>query len=295
MMVVLALFGGMALLLYGIRLSGEGLQRATGTRLRHLLTGLSSNRLMAVVSGVVVTGLLQSSSATTIMLIGFVSAGLMTFRQTLGVILGADVGTTLTVQLIAFRITDYSPLLVGLGFTATFIARRRVPKDLGQALLGLGLVFLGLKLILDNAGALTASPLALDLLAAVAQSPAIGVLVGAVFSALVTSSAATLGLALAFAHQGLLPLDGAVAVVLGANIGTCATALTASVGATAEAKRGAVAPIAFNRLRPAVGFPFIGPFATLVASTASDPPPQVPQPPPLINLGTRSLPLASPT
>src|SRR6266478_7598674 len=136
MMVVLALFGGMALLLYGIRLSGEGLQRATGTRLRHLLTGLSRNRFMAVVSGVIVTGLLQSSSATTIMLIGFVSAGLMTFRQTLGIILGADIGTTLTVQLIAFRVTDYAPLLIGLGFMVTFIARRSAPRDIGQAVLG---------------------------------------------------------------------------------------------------------------------------------------------------------------
>ena len=181
MNILIALFGGMALLLYGIRLSGEALQRVLGSRLKSLLTGLSRRRILAVVSGAAATALLQSSAATTLMLIGFVAAGLMTFRQTLGVILGADIGTTLTVQLIAFRITDYSPLLVGLGFTATFISRRRVPKDLGQALLGLGLVFLGLKLILDNAGALKASPLALDLLAAVAQSPAIGVLVGAVF------------------------------------------------------------------------------------------------------------------
>jgi len=122
MMVLLALFGGTALLLYGIRLSGEGLQRATGARLRHLLTGLSRSRPMAVVSGVVVTGLLQSSAATTIMLIGFVSAGLMTFRQTLGVILGGDIGTTLTVQLIAFKITNYAVLLVGVGFTTMYLA-----------------------------------------------------------------------------------------------------------------------------------------------------------------------------
>src|SRR5215467_6817171 len=255
----------MALLLYGIRLSGEALQRVLGARLKSLLTVLSRQRMLAVLSGAAATALLQSSAATTLMLIGFVSAGLMTFRQTLGVILGADIGTTLTVQLIAFRITDYSPLLVGLGFTATFVSRRRVPKDLGQALLGLGLVFLGLKLILDNAGALRASPLARDVLDAVVQSPAIGVLVGAVLSALVTSSAATLGLALAFAHQGLLSLDGAMAVVLGANIGTCATALTASVGATAEAKRVAVAHIAFKVLGAALVFPFIGPFTPLAA------------------------------
>src|SRR6266851_9317580 len=150
MMVLLALFGGMALLLYGIRLSGESLQRATDARLRHLLTGLSRNRLMAVGSGVIVTGLLQSSSATTIMLIGFVSAGLMTFRQTLGVILGADIGTTLTVQLIAFKITDWALFLVGAGFVITVVAQRRLVKDIGQAVLGFGLLFLGLKIILDG-------------------------------------------------------------------------------------------------------------------------------------------------
>ena len=186
MTILIALFGGIALLLYGIRLSGEALQRVLGVRLKSLLTGLSRHRLLAVASGAAATALIQSSAATTLMLIGFVSAGLMTFRQTLGVILGADIGTTLTVQLIAFRITDYSPLLVGLGFTATFVSRRRIPKDLGQALLGLGLVFLGLKLILDNAGALKSSQLALDLLDGVTHSPGIGVLVGALFSALVT-------------------------------------------------------------------------------------------------------------
>src|SRR5438309_8829295 len=132
MMVLLALFGGMALLLYGIRLSGEALQRAFGGRLRSLLTGLSRNRVLAVVSGAAITAIIQSSAATSLMLIGFVAAGLMTFRQTLGVILGADIGTTLTVQLIAFRITEASPFLVGLGFTASFVARRRVMKDVGQ-------------------------------------------------------------------------------------------------------------------------------------------------------------------
>jgi len=283
--VLLSLFGGMALLLYGIRLSGEALQRALGGRLRNMLTGLSRNRVSAVASGAAITAIIQSSAATTLMLIGFVSAGLMTFRQTLGIILGADIGTTFTVQLIAFRLTDYSPLLVGLGFLTTFVARRRVPKDLGQALLGLGLMFLGLKLILDNVEPLRSTPLALDLLNGVAQNPAIGVLTGAVFSALVTSSAATLGLALAFAHQGLLPLDGAVAVVLGANIGTCATALTASVGATAEAKRVAVAHIAFKLLGAALVFPFIGPLTAVVASTASDPARQIANAHTFFNIG----------
>jgi phosphate:Na+ symporter len=289
MTVLVSLFGGTALLLYGIRLSGEAFQRALGGRLRNLLTGMSRRRFLAVLSGATITAIIQSSAATTLMLIGFVSAGLMTFRQTLGVILGADIGTTFTVQLIAFRVTDYSPLLVGVGFTTTFLARRRVPKDLGQALLGLGFMFLGLKLILDNVGALRGSPLAIDLLDAVGHSPGIGVLVGAVFSALVTSSAATLGLALAFAHQGLLPLDGAIAIVLGANIGTCATALTASVGATAEAKRVAVAHIAFKVLGVALVFPFIGPFTAAVASTTADPARQIANAHTLFNFGISLL------
>jgi len=289
MTVLLALFGGMALLLYGIQLSGDGLQRAAGARLRGLLTGLSRNRVLAVASGAGVTAVLQSSSATTVMLIGFVSAGLMAFRQTLGVILGADIGTTLTVQLIAFRITDYALLLVGTGFTVVFLARRRAVKDVGQALLGFGLMFLGLKLILDGVAPLKANPLAIQLLAAVADNAVIAVLTAAVFSALVHSSAATIGLTLALATGGLIDLRGAVAIVLGANIGTCATALMASIGATAEAKRVAVAHIAFKLLGVAVVFPFIDPLTALVASTAADPARQIANAHTLFNLGISLL------
>ncbi len=285
MIVLLALFGGMALLLYGIQLTGEGLQRAAGGRLRHLLTGLAKNRLTAVASGAAVTAIIQSSSATTVMLIGFVSAGLMGFRQTLGVILGADIGTTFTVQLIAFRITDYALLLVGIGFMIVFVARRRAVKDIGQALLGFGLIFLGLKLILDGVAPLKANPLASQLLASVADSPAVALLAAAVFSALVHSSAATIGLALALAAEGLLRLDGAVAIVLGANIGTCATALAASVGTSAEAKRVAVAHIAFKLLGAALVFPFIGPFTAVIATTAGDPARQIANAHTLFNFG----------
>jgi phosphate:Na+ symporter len=283
--ILLALFGGTALLLYGIRLSGDSMQRALGGRLRQLLTVMSRTRLNAVLSGVLVTAILQSSAATTLMLIGFVSAGLMPFRQTLGVILGADIGTTLTVQLIAFRITDYALLLVGIGFAVTFIARRPTPKDVGQAILGIGLMFLGLKLILDGVAPLKENPLALDLLRVATDTPILAVLVAAVFSALVTSSAATIGLALALAAQALISLPGAVAIVLGANIGTCATALAASIGATAEAKRVAVAHIAFKVLGAALLFPFIGPFADVVAASAADPARQVANAHTFFNLG----------
>ena len=270
MTVLLALFGGMALMLYGIRLSGESLQRAAGGRLRGLLTGMSRRRLLAVASGAAVTAIIQSSAATTLMLIGFVSAGLMTFRQTLGLILGADIGTTFTVQLIAFHITDYALLLVGLGFLTTLLAGRRTFKDVGQAVLGFGLIFLGLKVIVEGMGPLRDSVLARQIFAAIGENPVLALLGGAVFSALVTSSAATLGLTLALAHQGLLSLGAAVPIVLGANVGTCATALMASIATTAEAKRVAVAHIAFKLLGVAIVFPFIGPFTTAVAHTAAD-------------------------
>jgi phosphate:Na+ symporter len=285
MTVLLALFGGTALMLYGIRLSGDSLQRAIGGRLRQMLTVMSRTRVAAVGSGALVTAIIQSSAATTLMLVGFVSAGLMTFRQTLGVILGADIGTTLTVQLIAFRVTDYAPLLVGAGFVVTFFSRRNAPKDVGQAILGIGLLFLGLKLIVDGAAPLKANPLALELLEVATRTPILAVVAAAIFSALVTSSAATIGLVLALASHELISLPGAVAIVVGANIGTCATALAASVGATAEAKRVAVAHIAFKVLGAALVFPLIGPFTAFVASTAAEPARQVANAHTFFNLG----------
>jgi phosphate:Na+ symporter len=275
MRALLAFFGGMALLLYGIQLTADSLQRVAGVRLRSLLTGLSRNPLTAVASGATITAILMSSAATTIMLIGFVSAGLMAFRQTLGVILGAGIGRTFTVQLIAFRITDYALLLVGVGFTAMFVAGRRLFKDLGQVILGFGLVFLGLRLILEGAAPLRESPMAVQLLTAVADNSLVAVLLAAAFSALVHSSAATIGLTLALATEGLLHLDGAVAIVLGANVGTTVTALIAAIGAPAEAKRVAVAHVASKALGVALVFPFITPFAAFVALTAADPARQI--------------------
>jgi phosphate:Na+ symporter len=285
MMVLLALFGGMALLLYGIRLSGDSLQRAAGARLKGLLTGLARKRILALVSGAAVTAIIQSSAATTLMLIGFVSAGIMTFRQTLGLILGADIGTTFTVQLIAFRVTDWAVFLIGAGFTITAVAQRRLAKDIGQAVLGFGLMFLGLKIILDGMDPIRTNPLAQQVLGAVGDNRVMAGLAAALFSALVTSSAATIALALALAQQGLIGLDGAIAIVLGANVGTCSTALMASVGATAEAKRVAVAHIAFKLGGVALIFPFIDPFARLVAASAADPARQVANAHTFFNIG----------
>jgi phosphate:Na+ symporter len=268
--VLLALFGGLALLLYGIRLSGESLQRAAGGRLRGLLTGLARHRALAVVSGVLVTGIAQSSAATILMLIGFVSAGLMTFRQTLGIILGADIGTSITVQLIAFHIQDYALVLVGIGFFVAFVARRRVVKDGGQAILGFGLMFLGLKVIMDGSAPLAQDALAVQVVGAIGNSPVLAVLIGAGMSALLASSTAPIGMTMALAHHGVLSLPGAVAMVLGANIGTCATAIMAAAGTTAEAKRVASAHIAFKLLGVGLVLPWLTPFTALVGASTPD-------------------------
>jgi phosphate:Na+ symporter len=286
---LLILFGGMALLLYGMQLTGEGLQRAAGGRLRQILTHLTANRVTAALTGAAVTAVIQSSTATTVMLIGFVQAGLLTLHQAMGIILGADVGTTFTVQLIAFRIYDYAPLLVGVGFCILFFTKRRLFKDLGQAILGFGLIFLGLKLMIDGMEPLKDNPLARQVLVSLAESPVLGIGAAAVFTAVVASSAATIGLAIVLASHGLLPLAGAVPLVLGANIGTCLTALTASLGSTTEAKRVAVAHIGFKLLGVAAVLPFLAGFVELAASSASEVPRQIANAHTLFNVGISLL------
>ena len=227
---LIVLLGGMALLLYGMQHTGDGLQRLAGARLRQVLTHLTANRLTALLTGALATAVIQSSTATTIMVIGFVQAGLLTLYQAMGIILGADIGTTFTVQLLAFHIYDYALLLVGIGFALTFLGKRRLFKDLGHAVLGFGLIFLGLKLMIEGMEPLKDSAVLAQALLAFAETPILGVAASAAFAALVASSAATIGLVIALASHGLLTLPSALPLVLGANVGTCVTALTASLG-----------------------------------------------------------------
>src|SRR6266850_3397175 len=204
-LVLFSILGGTALLLYGVRLVGEGLQRAAGARLRLLLSTLTGNRFKALLVGAGVTAVLQSSSATTVMLVGFASAGLLSLRQTIGVILGADVGTTVTVQLLAFDLLALSPLVVFAGWLLWTVGRG-TPRYIGQAVLGFGFLFLGMKLVSDGTAPLANSDLIRRLLAALTDQPLILFLFAAVFTALVRSSAAVIGLALSLAATGLMPL-----------------------------------------------------------------------------------------
>ena len=272
--VLVSLLGGGALLLYGIRLVGDGLQRAAGGRLRHLLSTLTGSPLRGLAVGALVTALLQSSSATTVMLVGFASAGVLALRQTIGVILGADVGTTLTVQLLAFNVTSYSLLIVFVGWAASAAGRGTV-RYVGQAVLGFGLLFLGMKLLADGMAPLRENDLVRQLMLALSGQPIVLIVFAALFTALVHSSAATIGIALAFASQGLLGLEGAIPIIFGANIGTAATAALASVGASVEATRVAAAHASFKLLGVVLFLTFIPQLASLIAGTAPDAPRQI--------------------
>ncbi|MEK7862127.1 MAG: Na/Pi cotransporter family protein [Chloroflexota bacterium] len=271
--VLFALLGGTALLLYGVRLVGEGLQRAAGTRLRHILTTLSGNRLKALAVGAGVTALLQSSSATTVMLVGFASAGLLSLRQTIGVIFGADIGTTVTVQLLAFDLLGMAPLIVFTGWALSLV--RGTLGYAGRAVLGFGFLFLGMKLIVDGTVPLKQSPLFADILAALSGQTILLLVIAAAFTALVHSSAATIGLAISLGQSGLMPLEGAVPIILGANVGTAATALVASLGANTEARRVAFAHTGFKVGGALLFLPFLAPFTALAAGTAADIPRQI--------------------
>lgn len=269
-MIFITLSGGILLLLYGIKLLNDGLRNAAGARIRSLLQSLTSNRLTAVGAGAFITGLIQSSSATSVMLVGFVSAGLMTFRQTLAVILGADIGATLTVQLIAFHIYDYSLLLVGAGICFILFSERSFWKNMGDSLLGFGIVFLSLKIMIDAMSPLQSNELFRQLFIELAGNPLAGILLSAVLTTLIHSSAATIGIALALAQSGLIPLSAAIFIVLGANIGTCATALIASLHSPREARRVAWAHVFFKVFGVLLFLPFLGHYQSLVTATTSD-------------------------
>ena len=267
--------GGIAILLYGIRLAGEGLQKAAGGRLRAILTSLTKNRYTGIGVGAVITAILQSSSAATVMLVGFVSAGLMNLNQTIGVILGADIGTTATVQLLAFRIYDFAILFVAIGIALMFLSKRAVMRDIGQGILGFAFIFFAIKIMSDSMIPLRDSEYLKTLLLVIGKSPLLGILISALITGLMHSSAAVIGMALALSLQNLMTLDVAIPIILGANIGTCAAAIITSIGANVEARQVAAAHILFKVIGVSILYPFIGFFKDLVEYTAPDIPRQI--------------------
>lgn len=231
--------------LYGMEKLSEGMKKSAGSRMRSILSALTNNRIIGLTAGAFVTMVVQSSSATTVMLVSFVQAELMRFAQTLGVILGADIGTTITAQLIAFKLTDYALLMIAAGFMMRLFGKEDNIKNIGEVLLGFGILFYGMKLMSDAMQPLHIYPAFINLMKGL-ESPLLGLLVGTILTALIQSSAAFIGIVIVLAQQGLITLEAGIPLVFGANIGTCITAGLASIGTSREAKRVALAHVLFK-------------------------------------------------
>ena len=244
-MLIISLFGGLALFLFGMEQMSEGMKKTAGDKMRSILSALTNNRLIGMTVGAFVTMVIQSSSATTVMLVSFVQAQLMTFVQSLGVILGADIGTTITAQLIAFKLTDYALLMIAVGFAIRMFSRKENSKHIGEVILGFGILFFGMKLMSDAMKPLRTYQPFIDMLRGL-ENPFLGLFVGAVFTALIQSSSAFTGIVIVLAQQGLLTLDAGIPLIFGANIGTCITAGLASIGTSREARRVAIAHVMFK-------------------------------------------------
>ena len=244
-LLIFGLLGGLALFLYGIEKMSVGMQKTAGNQMRAVLAAITQNRIIALVIGAGITMLIQSSSATTVMLVSFVQAGLMSFTQSLGVILGADIGTTVTAQLIAFKLTDYALLMIAAGFGLYIISKNDNSKNIGEMILGFGILFYGMKLMSDSMSPLRSHQDFVGMMAGL-EDPLIGLLIGTLFTAAIQSSAATIGVVIVLSQQGLLTLEAGIPVIFGANIGTCITAGLAAIGTTREAKRVALAHVLFK-------------------------------------------------
>ncbi|MDK2817750.1 MAG: phosphate:Na+ symporter [Moorella sp. (in: firmicutes)] len=264
------LAGGLALFLFGMHLISTGLQKAAARQVQQLLGAVTKNRFFGMLAGLVVTIFLQTSAVTTVLLVGFVSAELMSLGQALGVILGAAIGSTLTAQLIALRLSDYALWAVAAGLIPYFFARRLRWRYLGQAILGFGLIFYGAALMGTAVAPLNTLPGFKTALSPLAAHPWLMMLAATLFTGVVQASAATVVLAMTLAAQGALPLEAALAMVLGANLGTTATALISSIALSREAKRVALAHFFFKLAGTLLFLPFLGLYSYLSRLTSPD-------------------------
>lgn len=251
--VVFGLAGGLALFLYGMNSMSDALQKAAGEKMKKILEFLTKNPIMGVLAGALVTAVLQSSSATTVMVIGFVSAGLMSLPQAISVIFGGNIGTTMTAQLMAFKITDYIYPIIFVGFMLYFASKKEKVKNVGLVIFSFGLLFEGIEIMGSVMKPLANSPIFVELMAKVSDIPVLGVLLGAVMTLVVQSSSATIAVLQNFASQpgpdgvtSVIGLAGAIPILFGDNIGTTITALLASIGQSKNAKRTALAHSIFN-------------------------------------------------
>ena len=259
--------GGLALFLYGMRRMTEALKTVAGSGMKSLLAKLTANRFTAAFAGAVITAVIQSSSVTTVLVVGFISAGLLTVSQSVGVILGANVGTTVTAQIIAFQVYKYGLFMIAAGFFTEILGRRERVRQWGTAVMGLGLIFFGMELMSIATGPIRAWPPFVELMQSM-QNPLLSVALGALFTAVVQSSSATTGIVIVLASQGLISLESGIGLIFGANIGTCVTAIISSMGRPRQALQAAWAHVIFNILGVLIWVFFIPQFADLVRAVS---------------------------
>ncbi|MBM6766060.1 Na/Pi cotransporter family protein [Faecalicoccus pleomorphus] len=268
---ILKLLGGLALFLYGMQMMSDGLEKAAGDRLKTILEKLTSNRILGVIVGALITAAIQSSSATTVMVIGFVNARLMSLQQAVWIIMGANIGTTITGQLVALNVSEIAPLIAFAGVVLIVFLKNPKLHYFGSIIAGLGILFIGMDMMSSSMSPLRESEAFISLLTNF-SNPAIGILVGALFTALIQSSSASLGILQALARSGLIGLDGAVFVLFGQNIGTCITAILASFGTSREAKQTTIIHLSFNIIGTIIFTTvcLLTPLTTIVAGWSPD-------------------------
>ncbi|MGC9418778.1 MAG: Na/Pi cotransporter family protein [Rhodovulum sp.] len=263
------LVGGLALFLFGMEILTGALKQVAGASMKTMLARMTGNRFAGLTAGAVITALIQSSSVTTVLLVGFISAGLMTTAQSVAVIFGANIGTTVTAQILAFDVDAIALPLLSLGFFGAFVARRSRFAEIGRIMLGLGLIFFGMSTMKAAMEPLRDVPAFLEFLSAL-DNVAVAALAGAAITGIMQASAVTAGLAIVLTGQGLIDLDTAIAIALGANIGTCVTALLASIGQPREAVRAAMVHVIFNVLGVLLWIGFIDQLAFLAELAAPE-------------------------
>ena len=246
MEIIINLMGGLGLFLYGMNLMGDGLQKSAGAKLKRIIELLTSNVIMGVLVGALVTAIIQSSSATTVMVVGFVNAGIMTLPQAIGVIMGANIGTTITAQIVSLDISGLAPMALGIGIVLYLFAKKSTTKHLAEILIGFGILFTGMDFMKDAVKPLREFSGFTNALVSFGNQPILGILLGFGITAIVQSSSASMGMLLALASEGLIPLSSALPILYGENIGTCVTSLISSIGASKNARRAATMHLVFN-------------------------------------------------
>ena len=260
---IVLLVGGLALFLHGMNIMTDGLKAAAGSRMKAFLKSMTRNRWTSLLAGTGITAIIQSSSVTTVLAVGFVSAGLLSFQSTLGVILGANLGTTITAQIIAFKITSASWVMIAFGYLFSIVFARKSYKDIGIIILGLGMVFLGMSVMGEATEPLKTYPPFIELMKGL-DNYFLAIIIGTLFTAAVQSSSATTGVVIILASQGLVSVNGGIALILGANIGTCVTAVLSAIGKPRAAMRVALAHVFFKVVGVLLWFGFIDQLKELV-------------------------------